>query len=203
MNITKEEMLNALTDSDANNAWAGLTKEYCAIRALVESSGEKGEPRFPPGVHDVDEDGPPAPSPAPSVERREGHCALKYDKTTRTIKTFDPNPAPLPKEVEEAMDTLHEAAYDGLCYKYHAKDNVEWWDAVLKAEVVIKAALGKQAPLPAEVEDAMGRIAGAIAGDYCHLKNAKYEKAQVEYDANRAALAVIKAAIRPKIITEE
>jgi hypothetical protein len=37
------------------------------------------------------------------VERREGHCALKYDKTTRTIKTFDPNPAPLPKEVEEAM----------------------------------------------------------------------------------------------------
>jgi len=112
-------------------------------------------------------------------------------------------PAPLPKEVEEAMDTLHEAAYDGLCYKYHAKDNVEWWDAVLKAEVVIKAALGKQAPLPAEVEDAMGRIAGAIAGDYCHLKNAKYEKAQVEYDANRAALAVIKAAIRPKIITEE
>jgi len=90
-------------------------------------------------------------NPAPPVERREGHCALKYDEATRTIKTFDPNPAPLPKEVEEAM----------------------------------------------------GRMAGAIAGDYCYLKNAKYEKAQVEYDADRAALAVIKAALKPKVVTRE
>jgi len=157
MNITKEEMLNALTDSDANNAWAGLTKEYCAIRALIESSGEKGEPRFPPGVHDVDEDGPPAPPPADDAERREGHCALKYDKTTRTIKTFDPNPATLPKEVEEAMARMPDAILCAYAFR-------------------------------------LGHTRATIPS----VSEATYDN-----EADEAALAVIRAAIRPKIITEE
>ena len=103
--ITKEQMLEHLAITCHRNALGIWNCPECdAIRRLIESSGEKGEPRFPPGVHDVDEDGPPAPPPADDAERREGHCALKYDKTTRTIKTFDPNPAPLPKEDNETHD---------------------------------------------------------------------------------------------------
>ena len=111
MNITKEQRLAEWLDERLGLVYLGLTQlaespgywetyyedeiePLESLRALIESSGEKGEPRFPPGVHDVDEDGPPAPPPADDAERREGHCALKYDKTTRTIKTFDPNPGP-------------------------------------------------------------------------------------------------------------
>ena len=226
MNITKEEMLNALTDSDANNAWAGLTKEYCAIRALIESSGEK-EPKMeilkredgwwlsiasPSGKQALFNLGPthhprkictevleealsyqpgpdikpegnnaplsgpraisnkeveelenwepdmegiggwtrnPAPSPAPSVERREGHCALKYDKTTRTIKTFGPNPAPLPKEAEAAIIRIEDCIEDAFAHRQNhtdksypidevQKDSVKDFDALAVIRVAIR-----------------------------------------------------------------
>ena len=142
---------------------------------LVESSGDKASAQeegkvTPSGseiISDADarrllsdagyfrtEDNIPAPSPAPINAEISG-----VDFTQPGAKLVihpDPRfgfPAPLPKEVEEAMDTLHEAAYDGLCYKYHAKDNVEWWDAVLKAEVVIKTALQRYRELGVVVED--------------------------------------------------
>jgi len=121
MNVSKEKRLYL---KDKLQGWPDAmcltSKDIADLIGLIESSGEKRKPGTL-GYHDVDEFYPgPAPSPGLS--------------------------APLPAEVEEAMDTLHEAAYDGLCYKYHAKDKVEWWDAVLKAEAIIKSALGPAPP---------------------------------------------------------
>ena len=181
--ITKEQMLQTLEETDRDLAnwpdpmgWlAEKRKVLRAIRALIESSGDKASAQeegkvTPSGseiISDADarrllsdagyfrtEDNIPAPSPAPINAEISG-----VDFTQPGAKlVIHPNPrfgfpAPLPKEVEEAMDTLHEAAYDGLCYKYHAKDNVEWWDAVLKAEVVIKTALQRYRELGIEVGD--------------------------------------------------
>ena len=172
MNITKEQRLVEWLDERLGLVYLGLTQlaespgywetyyedeiePLESLRALIESSGEKGEPRFPPGVHDVDEDGPPAPPPADDAERREGHCALKYDKTTRTIKTFDPNPGPLPKEVEEAMARMPDAILCAYAFR-------------------------------------MGHTRATIPS----VSEATYDN-----EADEAALALIQAAIRPKVVT--
>ena len=118
--------------------FGSMLKEY--EEDDIESSPEPGEKRggltmreaaqldnYGYEKEDI-EKGQPAHSPAPPIERREGHCALKYDKTTRTIKTFDPAP-PLP-EVEEAMKRLADLVQ-------HRGDCID-----AKAVAVIRAALG-------------------------------------------------------------
>jgi len=156
----------------------------------------------------------PAPSPAPSVERREGHCALKYDKTTRTIKTFDPNPAPLPKEVEEASKRLESAARNSHYADTHlgeggigsmggAEDNLR---LDLEAITILKPRTSP--PLPKEVEEAIIRIEDCIEDAFAHRQNhtdKSYPIDEVQKDSVKDfdALAVIRAAIRPKVVSRE
>jgi len=123
--ITKEQMLQTLEETDRDLAnwpdpmgWlAEKRKVLRAIRSLIESSGDKASV--------------PAPSPAPAIKKDLTVGPSPELKQIVDYLTTPRPPAPLPKEVEEAMFILHETVYQG----YGFSDRVE------KAEAVIKAAL--------------------------------------------------------------
>jgi hypothetical protein len=119
---TKEEMLARLNrwrkghgfpDDNDVSWWSkdGDEPAYQALLNLIESSPEPGA---------------------------QGEWKPKHDNCS-CPECWPRIPSPAP-DVDEAMDTLHGAAYDGLCHKYHPQEK-EWWADVLKAEAVIRAAL--------------------------------------------------------------
>ena len=126
-------------------------------------------------------------------------------------------PAPLPKEVEAAMETLGERGKVNKILKGCSQEHIEgptYWDAnddaalaVIKEALLAgawairdrqaEAALSKPAPLPKEVEEAMDTARKAIeslpTNSLCVTLR----------DMGLDALAIIQAALRPKVVSRE
>ena len=145
----KNERLTWLSDrlDDEFGELSGAIEDQLGVEKISQEAADVAN--FAMMIADVSGGLKPAPSPGPATERKEGHKALKYDKATRTIKTFDPNPAPLPAEVEEAMAELEELAEAAeLAMREANKDGAEWevkkyWDCSQAALAAIRAALTK------------------------------------------------------------
>jgi len=158
--ITKEQMLQTLEETDRDLAnwpdpmgWlAEKRKVLRAIRSLIESSGEKA-------CGAVEE------AMVPAIELLVNHYlqeSLAYGNSIHA------------KSYKAAIAVIKEALLAG---------------AIAIMDRQNEAALSKPAPLPKEVEEAMADM------DELALRSGNFRQ--------RSALAVIKAALQPKVVSRE
>jgi len=198
MNITKEQRLVEWLDDRLGLVYLGLTQlaespgywetyyeeeiePLESIRALIESSSDKAS----------GQDESSSIGGYPDSARR----ALSPAPTIKQDVTVDPTP------LGEAMNRLSRAV--GLAYyerkRRKGKTAAEEMGLDDAAILVVVSALQSSAPLPAEVEEAMAIISEALEQMPSDDGNDKDEL----YCRADDALAVIKAALRPKVLTRE
>ena len=213
MNITKErqELLDHFDEMMKGlGVWIGPggCYECAAIRSLIESSGEKAS---------AQEEGKATPSRSEIISDADARRLLS---DAGYFRTEDDIPAPLPgpsPELKQVVDYITRPLF-----------GMEWVDSLLRAcrelnkgkpehqkwideaRAILKGhAAPPPAPLPKEVEEAMARMPDAILCAYAfrlgHTRATIPSVSEATYDneADEAALAVIRAALRPKVVTRE
>jgi hypothetical protein len=91
---------------------------------------------------------------------------------------------PLPAEVEKAIGTIHEAAYEGLCHKYHPQEK-EWWADVIKAEAVLKSALRPKVVSREDVDNFVTAIYAAGQGRPGRISGIPDNQAPIDWALER------------------